>query len=596
MKKRGHDYNNASRHNATHPKLRSPTYLLLAILAHIFVLFYVSVYELMDDGTGTHSIPPVHIDTAPSAMQHARSRGEISATTSVIDIDGDTMFIFTSVLFIILLCISSALELTWPVKIEELVIVYLIWGLVGNMTHPHHIACSIFGVSASEHTDKMVMGPTIDPQARTPTLAPNPSGEDHNVTNAHVPIPVPPQPPATPIGSNNTNNETRPEQDAKTHEKRTHREEGIYNAEDDEEDNVLGIIANSLTAMSHPCGWGQINVYFSLLCIVASLLSFLCDVDNRALSLFFRIVSLVLTALIFVLPIACNRFRMTSIGLLIIKITLYNIVWNMLRFKRIIQFIIEGLYRRSIELIQKYGQVFDNYDADIEELEQMLRGQQAPPTSTGYHIPRSKQQQQHLYPEEYEAYDDEEDDDDDSAYEKKRYETSVAILKSLSVSSPYAIFKALDRVHELVVEARKKQRRLEVLRNMPMGRTGNEPLKNNRHHNQQQNTKRPYERNAPQQILYFQQLNKVSKKYSETWCCSWKNRHYNERIIYLIDISRTIWILAICPFHPLLLFLLGFAVIAALGYYIRIDVRELSEATHVIEKMNTTHSSHLQQQ
>jgi hypothetical protein len=234
----------------------------------------------------------------------------------------------------------------------------------------------------------------------------------------------------------------------------------------------------------------------------------------------------------------------------------------------------------------------------------------------------SKQQQQQQRQQEEDNYlDNYNDGDDDEYYDdyydddyyyhdndssinvngmdynnKKRYDNNIVMtLKSLSVDSPGAIFKSLEQVRNIITTARKKQKRFEALQRMPRGRIDNGPVYNNGNDNDNNNQSSTlvnrYARSASRQMHNFDQLHKVSKKYTKTWCCSWKNRHYNERIIYLVDISRTIWIIAICPFHPLLLMFVGLVVIVLLGYYIRIDMGELNDTATAIDRMDETHTS-----
>ena len=304
----------------------------------------------------------------------------------------------------------------------------------------------------------------------------------------------------------------------------------------------------SLQPHHHPvCGWNLFNLYFSILCLFSVLVSFLCQTRNYCLSFFFRTLSLLTSVIVFFVPIACNRFHMTSTPVLILKITLYNIAWNMNRYMIVTQGDISSNYSRGESIMRSYEEVY------------------WPLINPGTHRRKTSR----YYDEDSESDtlgsdssgEEEEDDDDD-------YETGG------HRHNPQKIFKSFEKTNAIV-------------RKLPLLDQQQQQQPKRRQDDQQQQVQAPQQRRSRMseearivstQIQYFRELYRISRRFPS----SWKNSAtYNDR---LSDFARTVWILALCPLY--LFVVIPFLIL--IGYYIRRNLIELSAQRKTLSSMENT--------
>ena len=441
-------------------RLRTQGYFTVGLVAHIAALLFVSLYSVLsDEPKASYRFEAMHAD-----------------------FDRDMILNYVAVFTIIILYISYALKLTWPMRIEEALIIILIWSLLGNLGvgYVHH------EVSCDEPLDHHHDDP-LHPYGAAATA------EDVENEGAAVVIhttkddAVPPQP--------------------------------------------MSVMA----AIRTPCGWSFFNIYFSLLCIVCSLLAFLCDTNSYCFSFLCRAGAMILTILIFLVPIACNRFRLMTIDVLILKITLYNIVWNMNRFKGITENLIGENYAKGIQIIKPY-----------------IR-----PSLSSSSKPRRNKRRT--------TEDDDDDDEDDEGVRDYDYDYQDV---QLAEKSPDTIFRELTEIQAGLSKRKQKAAR------------GGNPSPSN--HDKLLTRK---DQQKPQQITQFEQLSKTNKRYRSCCFSSWKYLSYKASIITLIDFSRTIWILAICPIYLFTVIVL----LAWLAYYIQQNICELDATNKTLTTMRSLH-------
>lgn len=462
--------------------LKTHSFFTLGLVAHIIAILFVSLYSVMGDETNK----AFRID----AMET--------------EFDRDMTFTFISVFTLIMLFISYSLELTWPMRIEETLIIILVWSLLGNLSVGYihqEVPCDIHGEPVHEHYHSDVM----------------------TVTTEHDENPPPPPP----LYHESVENETIISVATVVVHKTTGATTPKYNA--------------ASTMIKSHCGWSLFNIYFSILCVISPFVSFLCDTKNYYLSFIFRGISVTLTILIFLVPIACNRFKLMSVEVLILKITLYNIAWNMNRFKRITE-----------------GLIGDNYSKGITIIKSFITTHPVVPTRNNLTSRRRLQQQQQqrqrqLRNKKKRRGDDSESEDESSSSSSEESDESESDdeMRGLTLrqtKSPQIIFQQIDNISADIKKRNKKQERQQI----------------------------------PQQINNFESLSKTNRKYRAGCLFSWKYRSYNNAIIYLIDISRTAWILAICPIYLFIVVLL----LLWLAYYIRINIKELEATSNTISIMS----------
>ena len=97
----------------------------------MFAIIFISLYSVMGDDRDGFTTS----ESSPSFNFKLQSLDS--------DIDRDTIFTYISIFTIIILYISFSMGLTWPMRIEEALIIILIWSLLGNLglpfiNHNHH--------------------------------------------------------------------------------------------------------------------------------------------------------------------------------------------------------------------------------------------------------------------------------------------------------------------------------------------------------------------------------------------------------------------------------------------------------------------------
>ncbi len=400
------------------------------------------------------------LDDIDVASLHIESMGLI--------LGRDVIIHGVTILTLILLWISYTLKLTWPVSTEQFLMIFIIWGWIGNIVHSNFV----------------ILHSPCDAQ---PTM------------------------------------------------------------------NETVIVASDVASSNNgfqitPCGWNLFNIYFSALCIFSSLMSFMSETQSYCLSFLFKTLSVLSTVFIFLLPIACNRFRFASTAILILKITLYNLAWNMNRFLGDTQIDIISNYSKGDMIMKGYESIY----RDLVHPQQRRRDERDP----HYREEKQPNNRRRYYDEDDE--DDEEDEDED--YDTEEEEDYDSYHNSLRYSkkkrNPSSVLKSLEKTNSMIKKV-----------NLPRRIPRNQEILQSRD-----------EQQIPLQMTHFNQLYKINKRNRPSCFWSWKYRGYDDRIS---DTVRVVWVLAICPFYlfTVVLFLIG------LGYYIRKTTIELDATRKIVTAM-----------
>lgn len=176
--------------------IKSYEYLLYGIIAHIYILFLICLSTELD------------------IIYH------------------DFILNYAVIASLVILLISRSMRWTWPIFIEETLIVILLWILLSSLLGAFHSLCA-------EHNETMAL--TIE---------------------------------------------------------------------------ELGL-----------CDLTLFNMIYSFICLLLVLSAFFIDIRPYFISCLFRFIGLLCLLLIIILPSSCNRFQWIHPNELIIKITLYNIIW-----------------------------------------------------------------------------------------------------------------------------------------------------------------------------------------------------------------------------------------------------------------------------
>jgi len=217
------------------------------------------------------------------------------------------------------------------------------------------------------------------------------------------------------------------------------------------------------------CFWQYNQIFFSFLCVALMFLSFLFDARHYVAAILFKTAAILLLLLVPIVPITCNQFLFNELGISLLKLLLFVVIWFVQRRLRLMEKALANEYLKTIALLRSYAQyrlLFEGTTTTTEE----------------------------------------EDDD---------------------LSIPVNLFRHLDELLWRVDEYKKKRRRHGARR---AGGGGE------------------------QDCEFDIQLGALFKVYDihkdtgeQRGFFSWKNRHYDNTLLFVLDLSSTIWILTICP-------------------------------------------------
>jgi hypothetical protein len=363
--------------------------------------------------------------------------------------DPQWLMSYVSIISIILLYISLSLKFTWPVRIEETLIIILLWILISNTFNTHCHCCTTAVTSASN--------------------------VDSNATNVTA---------------------------------------------------AATVVTTTTTDL---CQWEWFSIVYSVLCIVTAVLSFLSDIKNRYLAAIVRLSSFALMMFMIFIPVSCNQFKFMDMNVSILKITLYNILWNMNRYMRFTENVLESEYKKCFDTLQDYDITFTR-----KQKKKRSNDITSESPTTLINVPKTQ----------------------------------------LMTLSPRDLFETIEHIGSKL-----NQKDL-VFKSSP---TSNSLAYYN-------SSKKRY--HASSQISLIQKAYMIASRYSKdlwgTRLISWKNNPvYHDLVNYLIDITRTIWILAICPIYLFIVILF----ILWLLYYIRVNANELKHILLIRKVMTIIHEN-----
>jgi hypothetical protein len=107
------------------------------------------------------------------------------------------------------------------------------------------------------------------------------------------------------------------------------------------------------------CNKEAFYLFYSILSAVLLLASIFADVRNYYVSFFIRVVVLVLIFTLIILlvvsPSTCSQFSITDNSFIIIRITLYHVLWFMNHYKGLTERVLEMNYSNSLQIVASSG-------------------------------------------------------------------------------------------------------------------------------------------------------------------------------------------------------------------------------------------------
>lgn len=414
-------------------------YVLFGFFAHLYIIFSSSIYF---------------------ALEH-----EI---THHLGITKETLINYFAVFSIIILLISRSLKWTWPIFIEDALIVLCIWILLRNLIPKECLCCS---------------APILIIHS---TMA--------NVTDGAAPTPNP-MPPNTTI---NSNEDIPPDRGKKRD----------FIEEEDEE--------------SEHCPWHNFNIIYSVLCVIVMLSSFMMLARNYFISMFFTILAIVLMIFTSLVPVSCNQLNAVNANTNLIKFTFYSMIWFLNRRKHLSEQCLCAQYFKSFRILYSYEDCRQKH---------LLCGVKHTKNSNKYRTKKKYTTTTLRHTEDV--------CDDISCFIEGDQDCLI----------PRPLFDNLEELCKVVLNHRARCEKAAAT-----------AISNNNINTEHDHNVRHFAWQL-HQIIKIQQIN---RSYNERrWFgnfFSWKHRFYDTDILHLFDLTKTIWILNVCPifllFVPLEYFLM----------------------------------------
>lgn len=402
-------------------------YVLFGFFAHLYIIFSSSIYFSLE-------------------KEFEQQLG----------ISKETIINYFALFSILLLLFSLYNKWTWPIKVEEALIVIFMWILLRNLLPKDCVCCNPPAPTlAMMH---IAIQDVVIVDGKAPTPAPSSIEESTGLTNAKIE----PKPPDC------------------------------------------------------TSSWHSSSLVYSILCVLVMLCSFLMNARNNLVSLAFTVTTIVLVILTTLIPVSCNQFNAADINMHLIKFTLYSIVWFLNRRKRLSERVLSLQYLRSIQILYSYEDNQQNH---------LLCGVKHKRRKAGCVSQVNRRCQ---------------DECDDIAY--FIYECSEEAL------IPKPLFNNLDLLYNSVIQQK------------------NATATSRIYYNKVDEEKA---RHFASQIRNLQKIHGIHHRFNSFF--SWKHRLYDSEIQNIFDLSKTLWILNVCPLFLIFVFLEYFL----LNYHIHWNIKEL---------------------
>lgn len=430
-------------------------YVLFGFLAHMYIICSGSIYFALEQEISSH-----------------------------LDVTKETLINYFAFFSIILLIISLALKWTWPIRIEEPLLVFFIWILLRNLIPKECLCCGATTAESNQHL--------IDALAKAAAAAAPPT------LTLISPDTAPPTP--------------QPEITGESKHKKP----------------------------PEHCPWQDFDLIYSVLCVTVMISSFLMNARNRIFSMFFTVLAIVLMIFTSLIPVSCNQLSVANANLNLLKFTLYSIVWFVNRRMRLTEHILFINYFKSIRILYSYQDCHQNHLLCGIKHNKTKKKRINTATTTNN---ANTSYQRHC-----------DDVCDDIAHFINGDEDCLI---------PRSLFNNLDELAKVVLKQKPRCDKA----------TGNAYVSTER---------------VSQFAWQTHQMLKIHQIHcsfnAKRWFgnfFSWKHRSYNTDILNLFDLTKTFWILNVCPIFLVFVFIEYFLLL----YHISWNIKELQCLIDRVEVM-----------
>ena len=296
--------------------------------------------------------------------------------------------------------------------------------------------------------------------------------------------------------------------------------------------------------MTSTCDEQLFNAMYSLLVLGLLVAAVLVDLRNYWVSVLFGLATGALLLVAVLVPTNCSRFQLLDLNMLILKVTLYNLVWYLNHHRRITEDIVANNYMLTMRsLVPTLRALATPTSRKEERLMRELDERSATPVNLFDRLRRLLRYTEKL----------------DEKAECARPTSSPSRTRRLRVRALDADSGDESESSSDDEEDMGEDESLEALQ------------------------RRGRARALCEQSRELRKLQRVNDAfYNNTWFVhwlSWKNRAYNRHALRMLDLARTVWILLVCPW-----FLLAVAPeVLWLLWHIRINEAELQATAQMAE-------------
>lgn len=262
-------------------------------------------------------------------------------------------------------------------------------------------------------------------------------------------------------------------------------------------------------------------------------------------SLGFTVTTIVLVILTTIIPVSCNRFDQADITTNLLKFTLYSIVWFLNRRMRLSERVVSIQYLKSMEILYSYDDSEQNHLLCGVKHDRVFIKKRKKTCQLTSNNNTARRNGNRLL-----SHHETSEECDSVAHYVGMAGYAGTMDQSCSSTHliPKPLFKNLDNLCHNVI-----------------------------HHNNPGSTSRAYKgkvddgmaRNFACQLRNLKKIHGIHNRFNSFF--SWKHRLYDSEIQNIFDLSKTLWILNICPVFLLFVFL----EYLLLNYHTHTNIKEL---------------------
>lgn len=254
------------------------------------------------------------------------------------------------------------------------------------------------------------------------------------------------------------------------------------------------------------CQAGPSNTIYSVLCVIVMIASFMMNARSWLVSVLFTGLAIVLMIFTTLIPISCNQFNQANVNTNLLKFTVYSVIWFNNRRKRLTEQVLATQYRKGMRILYSY---------DDHQQNHLLCGVQ----HHHHHHPYKQKKKKNKNKSKHRHLADQCDD-------------IACFLCQDGCDSliPRPLFDSLERLSCAIIQPSDMSSRAY------QGRVDIEKA-----------------RHFICQLRNVKKIHDIHTRFCEFF--SWKNRSYDLEIQNIFDLTKTLWILNVCPIFLLFVFL-----------------------------------------